>query len=195
MGTEEGPGRVGDYRYDAQDPRLIASHQLLLATPDLVFSNPQMAAVAFGIKLSDHFMMVQPSPFLENMSLLDHMQQSRVRYVSPLLLEFLGHAAEQIRTPLDVGWDCTDDMMKCDRVIRDSMTAKLPVYGIRQWEHTKKITVPGCRRTRTRPTSSRIRSSPFSTFPWCRPCPSTRRKRCRCKTNCQNEVGRRSAAA
>ena len=23
------------------------------------------------------------------------------------------------------------------------MTAKLPVYGIRQWEHTKKITVPG----------------------------------------------------
>ena len=31
---------------------------------------------------------------------------------------------------------------QCDRVIRDSMNEQLPVYGLRTWEHSKRITVP-----------------------------------------------------
>ena len=136
---EERKEPVGDYRYELQDPRLLASHQLLLRAPELIYQNPRLAAAAFGIRLGELFFVSDVGKFTDDMTLQDHFSESRIRYVSPKYQQFLQPV--ESRTLLDMPWDDMNSPNFCYEIIREAVNMELPVYGIRQWEHLRRITV------------------------------------------------------
>ena len=121
---------TGDYRYDSQDPRLMASHRLLLANPSIIFNDPLEAATAFGIKLSPKFAVVSMG------------QEHLIEFVSPQFQEFLNKPASELSTPEDIPWDVDPNpALSCLNLMREALTKELPVYALRKCENIKFLTL------------------------------------------------------
>ena len=123
-----------------QDPRLIAAHELLLSLPEVLFANPEAAARSFGIALSGDFYVAEVGAFGPEMTLCDHLRASRVRHMAPRLAAFFGRTAEEMPTLADLPWTAQCDQLVCANLVREAVTTPLPVYGVRQWQHTKSVT-------------------------------------------------------
>ncbi len=128
-----------EYNYEQHEGRLVAAHKLLLSVPEALFANPLLAAQAFGIALSRDFYVAELGPFTADMSLCDHLRASRLRYATPSLLRFLGRTAAEMPTLADIPWSAQCDAMVCTNLVREAVTAPLPNYGVRQWQHTKSV--------------------------------------------------------
>lgn len=126
--------------------RLDASQQLLAHSPELFFEQPQLAASVFDIELSEHFIVIQVGAFVNTASLIDNIQASRVRHVSPAMAAFLDMPLNTIQRPLDVPWELEGETTLGNAPISDSVTlSELPEINhktIRRWQLTKRITVP-----------------------------------------------------
>jgi hypothetical protein len=106
----------------------------------VLFANPEAAARSFGIALSEDFYVAEVGSFGPEMTLCEHMRGSRVRHMAPSLARFFGRPAAEMATLADLPWTAQCDQLVCTTLVREAMTAPLPVYGVRQWQHTKSVT-------------------------------------------------------
>ncbi len=106
----------------------------------MLFANPEAAARSFGIALSEDFYVAEVGAFTPEMTLCEHLRASRLRHMAPSLARFFGRAAGEMATLVDLPWTAQCDQLVCANVVREAVTTPLPVYGVRQWQHTKSVT-------------------------------------------------------
>ena len=108
---------------------------------EILFDFSSFAYFSFqGINLGPDYYAVEVGRFTPDMSLAQHHRLSRVRVMSDSLLAFFGKDASEIATPADIPWRPDCEILVCQNLVRDAVTTPLPVYGVRQWQHTKTVT-------------------------------------------------------
>lgn len=135
---------IGDYSYESHDPRLVASHKLLLNAPALLYADPVAGAAAFGIELGQHHLVMEMAPFDASNpeSFATYFGRCVVQVISPSLVAFFD--GRRPATWAELPWEDTSTCSGvCPFVLRDALTTPLPAYGVRQWTHSKRVSLSG----------------------------------------------------
>ncbi len=133
------PKENADYNYEVHDPRLMSAHRLLLSAPEIIYSHPILAAGSFGINLGAMFCIVSVPGFPQGMTFDQHMEASKVRYISAPLLNLFQKKPEEVHSLASMPWEPECMKYVCEHVVREAVTTPLPSYGVREWNHRRRL--------------------------------------------------------